>query len=216
MATSIPFDLNTAFRNWREHLQQAPHLRAENVDELESHLRDSVDVLQSKGLSPDEAFLIGARRIGTPNVLEEQFAVENGGTGWRHELGRFANAALHLLILAYFTLGCWLLWGCLRVGQMLEPAAARADRIQGVAHGPAPAFSLLFWSLMRYWYVPPILAMVYCGYVWTRKRSIKSPGVFFSVTTALLFICLIPVLIASALPFIAFLNRIPPEVFSAH
>lgn len=220
MATAIPFDLNLAFRNWRERLHQSPHLRSENLDELESHLRDSVDLLQSKGLTADEAFMIGTRRIGTPDVLNDQFAVENGGTGWRHRLGRFLhrykNAALHLLVLGYFTLGCWLLWGCLKVGQMLEPAAARVDRVKGIVHS-APAFSRLLWGFMPYWYVPPLLAMLYCGYVWTCKRQGKaSASTFFAVSTGFLFLCLLPILIAGVLPIIAFLNRLSPEAFAGN
>src|SRR5215471_903874 len=72
MAASIEFNLNDAFRLWREQLSQSPHFRPENLDELESHLRDSVTVLQSKGLSADEAFLIGTRRVGKDAALEEQ------------------------------------------------------------------------------------------------------------------------------------------------
>src|SRR5206468_12097440 len=57
MGTAIEFDLNAALRQWRESLGQSPHVRPENLDELESHLRDSVASLQTKGLAADEAFL---------------------------------------------------------------------------------------------------------------------------------------------------------------
>src|SRR3979490_1639515 len=101
MATAIQFDLNAAFHNWREKLQQSPHFRAENLEELEAHLRDSVTVLQSKGLAADEAFLIGTRRVGTSEALEGQFAAENGGRGWRDALRRlfhnYKNRFLHLV-----------------------------------------------------------------------------------------------------------------------
>lgn len=218
MATSIPFDLNIALANWREQLQQSPHFRAENLDELESHLRDSVTVLQSKGLTADEAFMIGTRRIGTSGALEDQFAAENGGSGWRHTLRqwihRYKNRALHLVILAWFTFGCWLLRGCLRVSQMILPAAARAHHLAQV-NFEAPAFTRLFWALMPCWYVPPIVAAIYCGVVWTRKSGKASWFAFFSVTTAILFIALIPILIATQLPLIDFLNGIPAKTFEA-
>jgi hypothetical protein len=220
MATSIQFDLNIAFQNWREKLQQSAHFRTENLDELESHVRDSVSVLQSKGLTADEAFMIGIRRVGTADALEDQFAAENGGRGWRAFLRRFShkykNKILHGIILGYFTFGSWLLWGCLKVSQMMEPASARADRLAGVNHMDAPGFTRLFWTLMPYWYVLPVLAAIYCGIVWTRKSSGKSSWIaFFCLTTAILFIFLIPVLIATELPFIAFLNRIPARTFEA-
>jgi hypothetical protein len=220
MATAIPFDLNAAFHNWRENLRQSPHFRAENLEELEAHLRDSVTLLQSKGLSDDEAFLIGARRVGTPEALAGQFAAENGGRGWRDALRRFIhnykNRFLHLLILAYFAFGCWLLWGCLRVSQMLEPAAMRAHNLARVPYDGAPAFTRLFWGLMPYWYLPPLFAALYCGYVWTRKPAAKSSWfAFFSFATAFLFLLLIPILIAAELPVISFLNGLPPRTFQA-
>ena len=220
MATSIQFDLNTAFQNWREKLRQSPHFRAENLDELESHLRDSVTVLQSKGLTADEAFMIGTRRVGTSDALEDQFAAENGARGWRASLQRFnhkyKNKILHGIILGYFTLGCWLLWGCLKVSQMVEPASARADRLSGVNHLGAPAFTRLFWGLMPYWYVLPIIAAIYCGFIWTRKSAHKASWfAFFSLATATLFVLLLPVLIAMELPIISFLHQISVKTFEA-
>jgi hypothetical protein len=211
--------LNDAFRNWRENLQQSPHFRPENLNELEAHLRDSVSVLQSKGLTADEAFMIGSRRVGTPDALEGQFAAENGGRGWRDTLRRlmhkFKNPALHILIVLYFTLGCWFLWGCLKVSQMVNPIAARANIASGTHYPGAPAFTRLFWTLMPYWYVPPMFAAIYCGIIWTRKNSKASWFAFFSVTTATLFIFLLPVLIATELPIIDFLHTIPVKTFEA-
>jgi len=214
MATAIPFDLNAAVHNWRERLQQSPHFRAENLEELEAHLRDSVTVLQSKGLAADEAFLLGTRRVGAPEALEGQFAAENGGDGWRDGLRRFfhnyKSRFLHLLILAYFTFGCWLLWACLKVSQLIVPAAMRT-------HNPyIPAFTRLFWGLMHFWYLPPLVAALYCGYVWTRKASAKSSWfAFFSFATAFLFLLLLPIFMAAELPIISFLNGLPPKTFQA-
>jgi hypothetical protein len=218
MATAIPFDLNAAFHNWRENLQQSPHFRAENLEELETHLRDSVTVLQGKGLAADEAFLIGTRRVGTPEALEGQFAAENGGRGWRDALRRslhnYKDRLLHLLILAYFTFGCWLLWGCLRVSQLIEPLAVRAHVLAKVDYIGAPAFTRLFWGLMPYWYLPPVFAALYCGFVWTRKSPARSSWfAFFSFAMAFLFLLLIPILIASELPVISFLYGLPPKMF---
>src|SRR5262245_1329996 len=160
MATSIEFDLNDAFRLWREQLSQSPHFRPENLDELESHLRDSVSVLQSKGLSADEAFMIGTHRVGKEAALEEQFAAENGGRGWRDVLWRlihrYGNKAIHLLIVLYFTVGCFFLWAWGQVGRMIP--------IRSLDPGRAlPAFTQLILDLSRYWYVLPALSAVYCG-----------------------------------------------------
>src|ERR1700679_4246628 len=58
METKAPFDLTAAIQHWRENLAQSPAFRAENLAELESHLRDSITRLQTTGLSVDEAFVI--------------------------------------------------------------------------------------------------------------------------------------------------------------
>ena len=106
MATAIEFDLNTALRLWRERLSESPQFRTENLDELESHLRDSMAALQGKGLSTEESFLIGTRRVGSAAALAPEFAAENGGRGWRNFMRRlswkYLNKVIHGLVLLYF------------------------------------------------------------------------------------------------------------------
>ena len=98
---------------------------------------------------------------------------------------------------------------------MILPAAARAHRLAQVNFTGAPAFTRLLWNFMPYWYVPPLIAAVYCAIVWTRKSGKYSWFAFFSVATAFLFIWLIPILIANQLPLIDFLNNIPTKTFEA-
>jgi len=74
METTTAFDLNRAIQQWRENLAQSPAFRSENLDELESHLRDSTDILVAKGLSEDEAFVIAVRRCGNRQQLQAEFA----------------------------------------------------------------------------------------------------------------------------------------------
>jgi hypothetical protein len=210
MATSIEFDLNDAFRLWREQLSQSPQFRTENLDELESHLRDSVGVLQSKGLSADEAFLIGTRRVGGVAALEREFAGENGGRGWRNFLRRlsyrYLDKVIHGLVLVYFTTGCWMLWGTMQIARMLIAMLSRRAG-EGI---PLPGFTQLALQLTPYWYLPPLVALVYCVFVWTRKPKGRSFWFgFFASTTALLVLLALPTLIAASLPLIDSLNRIP-------
>ncbi len=82
METTTTFDLNQAIHNWRENLGTSPALRGENIDELESHLRDSVAGLEARGLSAEEAFMVGVRRIGKLDALETEFGKVNPGTVW--------------------------------------------------------------------------------------------------------------------------------------
>jgi hypothetical protein len=86
METKTAFDLNTAIQRWREHLRQSPHFRPEDLDELETHLRDSVAAFQGKALSEEEAFLVATRRIGGVPALEPEFAKVNGKEVWMNRL----------------------------------------------------------------------------------------------------------------------------------
>jgi hypothetical protein len=82
METTTPFDLNRAIQQWRGSLEQSPAFRRENLDELETHLRDSVAVLQPRGLSEEEAFLIAARRAGSGAILGAEFGKVNFRNIW--------------------------------------------------------------------------------------------------------------------------------------
>ena len=82
MENPTSFDLNRAIQQWRENLGQSPAFRSENLNELESHLRDSVATFETRGLSAEEAFLVAARRIGASSALEPEFGKVNGQAIW--------------------------------------------------------------------------------------------------------------------------------------
>ena len=60
-----------------------PGLRPEDIDELESHLRDTMDALRQVRLDETEAFLIASRRLGHPSALEEEYLRARPGEVWR-------------------------------------------------------------------------------------------------------------------------------------
>jgi len=68
------FDLNDAVAEWRRKLQQGAMIETENLDELESHLRDEVERLARSGTSEEEAFQIALRRLGDSHKLCEEFS----------------------------------------------------------------------------------------------------------------------------------------------
>jgi hypothetical protein len=86
MENATAFDLNDAIRRWRDGLNDSPHFRGEDLEELEGHLRDSVVALQDRGLTEEEAFLLAARRLGHPAGLEPEFAKVNRGQVWLNRL----------------------------------------------------------------------------------------------------------------------------------
>jgi hypothetical protein len=77
MENETPFNLEHAIRQWRDSLLQSSRLKAEELEELEIHLRDSVGALQKRGLSEDEAWLIAQRRLGQRETLKKEFAKVN-------------------------------------------------------------------------------------------------------------------------------------------
>jgi hypothetical protein len=82
MENQTSFDLNAAMHRWRESLGQSPEFRIENIDELESHVQDSISDLQGRGLSAEEAFVIATRRVGSGAALAAEFAQVNGQALW--------------------------------------------------------------------------------------------------------------------------------------
>src|SRR5205814_2316090 len=74
MENETPFNLEDAICKWRDSLLQSSRLRAEELEELELHLRDSVGALHKRGLSEDEAWLIAQRRLGQREALKDEYA----------------------------------------------------------------------------------------------------------------------------------------------
>src|SRR5205085_7439359 len=77
MQSPTAFDLNRAIKDWRMRAANSPAFRNENVDELESHLRDSVSRLRAAGLSEEEAWTAAKRNLGECEELEHEFAKIN-------------------------------------------------------------------------------------------------------------------------------------------
>ncbi|GAA4341515.1 permease prefix domain 1-containing protein [Microbacterium rhizosphaerae] len=67
---------------WRGFVARREAIGAD-VDELEAHLRDQIDVLVASGLSEDEAFLIAVSRMGKLDELSQEFAREHSDRLWK-------------------------------------------------------------------------------------------------------------------------------------
>ncbi|HWN96533.1 MAG TPA: hypothetical protein VNT99_16000 [Methylomirabilota bacterium] len=86
METTTRFDLNQSIRQWRDALAQSATMRAEELDELEYHLRDSMAQLRERQLTEEESFLVATRRLGGGEVLTREFAKVNPGRVWPSRL----------------------------------------------------------------------------------------------------------------------------------
>ncbi|MGS2617144.1 permease prefix domain 1-containing protein [Micromonospora sp. LZ34] len=80
---TAPDELEAQFTQWRQHVQRRPELRQSDAEELEDHLRGSVDELIAVGLRADEAFLVAIKRMGSLNDLSREFAREHSERLWK-------------------------------------------------------------------------------------------------------------------------------------
>ncbi len=92
---------------WRAYLARAHAVDGRDVDELEAHLRDQIAELEAGGLTADEAFLVGVKRMGDLDTLSREFAREHSGRLWKQlvlsgtdEPSRSASGWLQALLFA--------------------------------------------------------------------------------------------------------------------
>ena len=188
----MQFDLNAAVLDWRDKLKQTSQFRAENLAELESHLRDSVARLQGQELSEEEAFLIATRRIGSVEQLATEFEKVN-----RNPM----NKIIHGLVLVFFSIGCWFLWSLLTVCE-------RALRHLVEGHGGFPLFTQLCLQLRPALYVLPLLALAWCVFVWFRKIDVRGSWMgFFAASASVIILVTFPTMIAIYLPLVKVLQQ---------
>jgi len=76
-------ELEAQFAQWRQYVQHRRELRQSDAEELEDHLRGSVDQLVAVGLSADEAFLVAVKRMGSLDELSREFAREHSERLWK-------------------------------------------------------------------------------------------------------------------------------------
>ncbi|GGO56302.1 hypothetical protein GCM10012287_49580 [Streptomyces daqingensis] len=76
-------ELETQFAQWRQYAERRPELRKADTEELEDHLRGSVDELTGLGLRADEAFLVAVKRMGGLDDLSREFAREHSERLWK-------------------------------------------------------------------------------------------------------------------------------------
>jgi hypothetical protein len=75
--------LETQIAAWRMHLRRSRAITGADAAELEDHLREQIASLGEHGLTKDEAFLVGVRRIGAIDALTREFAREHSERLWK-------------------------------------------------------------------------------------------------------------------------------------
>jgi hypothetical protein len=191
MGDTMQFDLNAAILGWRDKLKQSSQFRAENLAELESHLRDAVVRLQGQELSEEEAFLIATRRIGSVEQLASEFEKVN-----RNPM----NKIIHGLVLAFFSIGCWFLLVLLTLSERYL--------LRLLEGGYPPAFTRLCLELKPVLYVLPLLALAWCVFVWFRKGESRGSWVgFFAASASIIMLATFPTVIGIYLPLVKVLQQ---------
>ena len=85
MATAN-FQLQPAINSFIERLKSKGGFTSDDLDELHTHLVDSIQDMQSKGFTPEESFLVSSCRIGDENELSEEYQKVNGAISGRPTL----------------------------------------------------------------------------------------------------------------------------------
>ncbi len=91
--TETEAQLEEQIARWRSYLRRRQTLQPVDVAELEDHLRESIAGLRAGGLSAEEAFLVGVRRLGGVDALSREFAREHSERLWKQLLLSDAEAA---------------------------------------------------------------------------------------------------------------------------
>ena len=102
MENRTNFDLNKNIEIWKSELSKNSKMTLDNVNELESHLRDEMHELQLLGLSIEESLLVAKNRIGNVKNLATEFGKVNKGFYFRNRIIPYLKGIL--LFMAFITL----------------------------------------------------------------------------------------------------------------
>lgn len=71
------FNLDDQMLMWKLEIEKIENLTNDDVEELESHILDKIDDLQSRGYTLEESFDIAINKIGTNDLLSEEYKKVN-------------------------------------------------------------------------------------------------------------------------------------------
>ena len=95
------FDLESALASWRQRMKSRGAFLPEDLDELEGHIRDHVDSLVAEGRSRREAFFIATERLGTNEVVKDEYRKVRYGKSKRRDSATFEIAQQLALLRNY-------------------------------------------------------------------------------------------------------------------
>jgi hypothetical protein len=107
------FNLDEQIIKWRDRLEKSQSLETKDIDELENHLREEINELSKSKLSEEEIFLIATRRLGSINILADEYEKINHGTKMRNRISLIITGILIYLIAMFFAQ--YAAYGCIRL-----------------------------------------------------------------------------------------------------
>jgi len=149
---------------WRTYVSRRDAIDGRDVDELEDHLRGQIERLEASGLDPDEAFLVGVKRLGALDALSREFAREHSDRLWKQLV--FADAPRESR-----SRSLWLAVG-LAVGAAV---AVKVPALFGMSFGEGGGFYARYLALL----VLPFLAAYFLVRRGSRVVTIAAVGLPF-------------------------------------
>jgi hypothetical protein len=92
------FNLKEARATWLSGLESRQAFSATQLEELDSHLEESLEDLEQRGLTPREAFMVAVHRLGCPAGLASEYQKLGSNPVWA-----FRGRWMVLGILCYLT-----------------------------------------------------------------------------------------------------------------
>lgn len=80
----MAFDIEEKISNWKAYLNSQGSFLPDDLEELETHLRDEIEALRKSGLDGEEAYFIGIKRLGKTDSLSREFYKINAQSLWKH------------------------------------------------------------------------------------------------------------------------------------
>ena len=94
MENRTEFNLENNIQHWKSNLTKKNNLTKSNIIELENHLSDLIDDLESKGLNKEESFIIARKRIGKTDDICLEFDKVNNGFSFINKTLPYLKGAL--------------------------------------------------------------------------------------------------------------------------
>ncbi|QXP78829.1 MULTISPECIES: hypothetical protein [Winogradskyella] len=149
MENRTEFNLENNVQKWKSILTKKNNLTKSNIIELENHLLDLIDDLESKGLNKEESFLIAKKRIGKIDDICLEFDKINNNFSFINKLIPYLKGAL--IYISFIILSKLFLVITLLLSQKLniDKSTFNIISITLLAFASISIFSIIYFNLKR-------------------------------------------------------------------